>query len=183
MKTNIIFISGAPATGKSTIAKMLAIKLGVDKIVDLDVTKNIFQSFYSKELNPELYQTSHGAIKNGLMFMNDYFKCLQNILLKILPQFKKEKVIIVEGVQLTPEIINYLDQDIFITKYFLITASRKDIIKRINKKLKNRESNWLEDINEIIKIQDYLLSFKNQTVIKNKYKFLTLNKMKKGIKT
>ena len=168
--TKIIFISGVPCSGKSTFAKQLAISNQIDKVIDLDIFKSTIKLFKTSLDDPYLYTTSHEAcylenldIINGF---KNYCHCVQNYLLKLLDTLTNEKVIIVEGAQLTPEILKRLDKRKFSFEYITLIASKNTLINRINKKLKIRKGNWLDNFENIITIQEYLIKVSKKYIIK-----------------
>lgn len=186
MKTKVIFISGIPATGKSTIAKKLALKLKIDKLLDLDVLKTTCKIFKKEEDDPYLYTTTHEATKvenlDYYVALNKYCDCIQNYLIELLSKFTNEKIILVEGAQLTPQVIDKLDKNKFQPFYFMLSLNEKALLKRIKKKMKIRKGKWFENFDKLIKMQNYLLENKNQIVIENNYKIATIRKIIKEIK-
>ena len=59
MKPKIIFISGIPSSGKTTISRLVAQKIKVDKIVDLDILKE-------SQTNPNLVINTDTDLFNEL---------------------------------------------------------------------------------------------------------------------
>lgn len=187
MKPKIIFLSGVPSSGKTTIARKLALSLNIDKIIDLDCLKYTCCTFVDKNQDPYLWSTSHEAwsIENlsNISGFNKYSSAIQNQLLNTLKFLKKEKYIIVEGAQLTPKILQKIAKNEFNFIYFYIYPKNKNkLIKNINKKLKNRQGNWLKNLDKIWEIHEYLFNQKNQIKILNSNLNTTVKKIKKELK-
>ncbi len=183
MKTNLIFISGIPACGKTTIARELALKIKADKIIDLDCLKNTCKIFVSSQEAPYLYTTSHEAykIENTKLIegFEKYCESIQNYLINLINIMKNEKIIIIEGAQLTPGILSRLDKEKYNSILFSLIVDRKNFETRVYEKLKNRQGKWLEHIDEIFEIQSYLRkkNAQDQICILNNDKEKTIEKM------
>ena len=57
----LILLGGVPGVGKTTIAYELARTYKIDKVLSIDVLKNVIKRFISKEDEPYLYTTTHEA--------------------------------------------------------------------------------------------------------------------------
>ncbi|KAH0788340.1 P-loop NTPase domain-containing protein LPA1 2-like [Histomonas meleagridis] len=55
----IVLLSGAPGTGKSTIASLLASRLPCNYILSTDSVRHAMRSFYSQEEYPILYKSTY----------------------------------------------------------------------------------------------------------------------------
>lgn len=151
----IIFISGVPGTGKTTLAYKMALKHKIDKIVSLDLLKVTLKTFYDdKYINTtthEAYKLENldvieGFLKHCNVVNNYYEKIIKNI---------KDKTIIVEGATITQDFINKFNE--YDCRNINLYVKNKDsLIKRYKKKMKQRKSNWIDNINEIMKINQYL---------------------------
>ncbi len=187
MKTNFIFIAGIPACGKTTIARELAIRLNADKVIDLDVLKNSCKLFVNSDKEPYLYTTSHEAFNvEGLSLIEGflrYSRCIQTYLLNLLKQLYNERVVIVEGVQLLPEILEKIDKKKANCYFFnLIIDEKGELINRINYKLKNRQGKWIEHLSEILELQNYIKNLPNQNNIVNLEKEKTIYEIMEELK-
>lgn len=168
--TKIIFISGIPSSGKSTFAKRLALEKHIDKVIDLDVLKSTCKLFVKNSDEPYLYTTSHEACNleklNIIKGFNKYCRCIQKYLIKLLNTLTKEKIVIVEGAQLTPEILKKLDKRKFCFEYITLIVNEETLKNRINEKLKIRQGNWLDNFENIITIQKYLIKVSKKFILK-----------------
>ena len=57
-KPLVILIGGATGVGKSTIATMLATRLGIVRIVSTDAIREVMRAFFSEELMPAIHRSS-----------------------------------------------------------------------------------------------------------------------------
>lgn len=68
-----VLLAGTSGTGKSTLAGLLAARLGISTIVSTDSVRNMMRSFTPQEANPLLWAstyearpTQHGSVEAGL---------------------------------------------------------------------------------------------------------------------
>ncbi len=60
-KPLVILIGGATGVGKSTVATMLAARLGIVRIVSTDAVREVMRAFFSPELMPAIHSSSFDA--------------------------------------------------------------------------------------------------------------------------
>lgn len=156
----IIFLGGVPGTGKTTLAYKLAGYYGIDKVVSLDILKSILKQYTTSE-EKYIYTTTHEAYKiESLSVVSGFIKHSQIInkyFAKLIKPFTKEKVIIVEGATITNEILEYFKESniIYINLY---VDDINTLTKRYESKARMRKGKWLDNINNILEINEYLKS-------------------------
>ena len=161
----LILLGGIPGVGKTTIAYELASIYKIDKVISIDILKNIIKKFINKDKEPYLYTTTHEAYTlENLSIVDGYIKhsnTLNKYVIDILDTFKNEKIIILEGATINKDILKDLKE--YEVYYFnLYLEDETDLIKRYKSKLKIRKGKWIENIDKINEINRYLL---NQKVI------------------
>lgn len=166
MLKTVILIGGVPGTGKTTLSYYLASKLECDKVINLDVTKNILLAYgigsedkYFKSTTHESYLIENLDPVDGFI---KHCESFQMRLMEFIDSFKDENILIIEGAQLTPDFIGYFPPNEYQVFYFnLYSETKKMLMNRYDKKLRIRHYPWKENIDVILKIQDYLRSFKH----------------------
>ena len=59
----IVLIGGAPGVGKSTIATMLANRLGVTRVIPTDAIREVMRAMFSEDIMPTLHTSSFDAAR------------------------------------------------------------------------------------------------------------------------
>ena len=154
----IIFLGGIPGCGKTTMAYKLALKYHIDKVISLDVLKEIIKI---QNNNPYINTTTHEAYKiedlDVISGFVKHCKIINEQYVKIIKNFSKDKVIIVEGATITEEFVNKFSE--YECCYINLYLDNTDmLIERYKSKMKIRCGNWIENIDNILKINDYLTS-------------------------
>lgn len=155
----IIFLGGVPGTGKTTLAYRLANIYKIDKVISLDILKSILKQF---NINDKyVCTTTHEAYKLDNLSVIDGFikhsKVINKYFIDLIKPFTKEKVIIVEGATITNEILEYFKKMNVI--YLNLYVEDENILKeRYTSKARMRKGKWLDNLDNILKINDYLKS-------------------------
>ena len=59
----IILLSGAPGVGKSTLASMLASRLGIHRVIATDAIRHVIRAFFSRDFMPFVHLSSFEAAR------------------------------------------------------------------------------------------------------------------------
>lgn len=156
----IIFLGGVPGTGKTTLAYKLAGYYGIDKVISLDILKSVLKQ-YTKSKEKYIFTTTHEAYKiENLSVIDGFIKhasIINEYFAKLIKLFTKEKVIIVEGATITNEMLEYFKKSNLI--YINLYVEDSNILtKRYASKARMRKGKWLDNINNILEINEYLKS-------------------------
>ena len=156
----IIFIGGIPGTGKTTLAYKLALKYKIDKVISLDTIKNTMKEFIIPT-DKYVFTTTHEACKiENLSVVDGFIKHTRSInsyFKKVVNRFIKEKVIIVEGATITNEFINsFCESNIICINLYI--NNKGILIDRYKSKSKMRKGKWIDNIESIDLINEYLMS-------------------------
>ncbi len=156
----IIFIGGIPGTGKTTLAYKLALEYRIDKVISLDTIKNTLKEFVITK-DKYVFTTTHEAYSiENLSVVDGFIKHTRSInkyFYQVIGKFLKEKVIIVEGATITNEFVNTFKKSNII--YINLYLKNNDyLIDRYNSKARMRKGKWIDNIEKINLINDYLMS-------------------------
>lgn len=156
----IIFLGGVPGTGKTTLAYKLAEYYGIDKVISLDVLKSVLKQYIQLE-EKYIYTTTHEAYKIENLSVVDGFikhsRIINEYFVNLIKPFTKEKVIVVEGATITNEMLEYFKDSNLIYINFYVDDI-EIISKRYKSKARMRKGKWLDNIDNILKINEYLQS-------------------------
>lgn len=164
MKTTMILLGGVPGIGKTTLAYQLALYFHVDKVISLDILKEATKEYIPFKDCPYLYTTTHEAYQieslDPIHGFKKHCQTIQDFLDPLLAKMTDERAIIVEGAQLTPDFLGHIDLEKFTPIYFnLYSHSANTLLNRYEMKNKIRTYHWAENIETIIQMQKYLLTF------------------------
>lgn len=179
-KQLIIFLGGIPGSGKTTLANSLATTLNIDKVISLDIIKKVILRY---ESTPYIKTTTHEAWKIENLDVVEGFKKhskkIGEFFKEIIDEFKDERAIIVEGATIDKDFVDSFknSNNIYINLYL---DDKEKLIKRYESKAKNRKGKWIENIDSILKINEYLI--KNSNInIKSSSKKETLKNVRRYI--
>lgn len=168
----LILISGVAGVGKTTLAKRIALKFDIDKVISIDTILSVARLFLSKKNEPYLYVTTHSAssIENLSVIEAFYKHCeiVNNLILKLFNYELNDKVIILEGAQVNEKLISSLESN-FEILHFNLVCNKKILMEHYRKKALLRKSSWVENINNILCLQNHLrkLYMRNNIFIRN----------------
>ncbi|MGH9178526.1 MAG: hypothetical protein ACRD0N_08230 [Acidimicrobiales bacterium] len=59
----VVLIGGAPGVGKSTVATMLANRLGITRVIPTDAIREVMRAMFSEDIMPTLHTSSYDAAR------------------------------------------------------------------------------------------------------------------------
>lgn len=139
----IILLSGAPGTGKSTIASLIASSMSVSHILSTDSIRHSMRGKYPKEKYPILHCSTYecGDIVDPHHLLSDEERCLKGYLaqsdlvgtqlISVISSFVKSHVsLIVEGVHLSIDLMMKIVREFPNIIPFLIYIKKEDFHKQ-----------------------------------------------------
>ncbi len=174
-KPLIILIGGSTGVGKSTIATMLASRLGIVRIVSTDAVREIMRVFFSRELMPTIHTSSFSAgetLRQPLPedvdpvvagFRDQTISVMVGAKALINRAVKEGTHLIIEGTHVAPGFVKPEDfPGAFIAH--LIVSVKDEALHRSHFYIRELETQgsrpfirYVEHFDDIRRIQDYLL--------------------------
>ena len=154
----IILLGGVPGAGKTTISNYLAIKYGISTVINIDVIKQTLKLFIDSN-EKYLYTTSHDASRiENLSVIDAYLKYSKaiNKYIELLLKNIKDRIIIIEGVTVNNDLYRELSEN-YNVFYVNLYSTKNELLNRYEVKNKLRSSNWIDNIDIISEISEYLL--------------------------
>ena len=172
----IIYIGGAPGTGKSVLATSLATRLGINKVISTDSIREIMRLAFSSDLLPTLFHSTTEAWKGLPMEFQSSEQliagyCLQANQVSLGVRAVVERTVeegqnlIIEGTHLVPFLNEVAKKNIVDAYHIPISLSimnekyhRERFSERGSSNLRKIESYYLKRFNEIRNIHEYTLT-------------------------
>jgi 2-phosphoglycerate kinase len=97
----VVLIGGTTGVGKSTIASMLAARLGVNRVIATDVIRQVLRAFFTHEAMPSVHHSAFEA--GGIAGYRDQAEHVGTGITAIVDRAANEaKPVVVEGVHVVP---------------------------------------------------------------------------------
>ena len=172
----IIYIGGAPGTGKSVLATSLATRLGINKVISTDSIREIMRLAFSSDLLPTLFHSTTEAWKGLPMEFQSSEQliagyCLQANQVSLGVRAVVERTVeegqnlIIEGTHLVPFLNEVAKKNIVDAYHIPISLSimnekyhRERFSERGSSNLRKIENYYLKRFNEIRNIHEYTLT-------------------------
>ena len=172
----IIYIGGAPGTGKSVLATSLATRLGINKVISTDSIREIMRLAFSSDLLPTLFHSTTEAWKGLPMEFQASEQliagyCLQANQVSLGVRAVVERTVeegqnlIVEGSHLVPFLHEVAKKNIVDAYHIPISLSimnekyhRERFSERGSSNLRKIENYYLKRFNEIRNIHEYTIT-------------------------
>ncbi len=174
-KPIILLIGGATGVGKSTVATMLAARLGITRQVSTDVIREVMRSSFAPELIPSLYNSSFSAFEKLRIplpettdkvivgFLEQAAMVWVGIRALIERAIIERTNFIVEGAHVVPGIVDpkYFKDAIIIQLVLSVGDEQQHRshfeIREVETEGARPFARYLDNIGNIRKIQDYIL--------------------------
>jgi len=179
-KPIIVLMGGATGVGKSTVATMLAARLGITRQVSTDVIREVMRSLLAKELVPTLYTHSFSAFEAMRMpvpettdkvivgFLEQAAMVWVGIRALVERAIIERTNFIIEGAHVVPGIIEpQFFKDAYIVQFVLAVDDENQHrshfeIREVETEGARPFSRYLENLENIRKIQEYILKLASE---------------------
>jgi 2-phosphoglycerate kinase len=168
----IVLLAGAPGVGKSTLASMLASRLGINRVIATDAIRHVIRAFFSRELMPFAHMSSFEAARaldpdetgDGDPDIVAFMRQAQTVktgVMAIVDRASQEGTpMIVEGVHLVPGLINGDLRERCVPIQAVLTVADEEL-HRGHFSMRGGErpaDRYLDRFGQIRKLQDYLVA-------------------------
>lgn len=168
----ILLLCGAPGVGKSTLASMLAGRLGIHRVIATDAIRHVIRAFFSRDLMPFAHYSSFEAARaldpdeatgtdpDIAGFMRQAQTVRTGVMAIVDRACQEGTPMVVEGVHLVPGLINGELSDRCVPVQAVITVSDEEL-HRGHFSLRGGErpaDRYLDRFTQIRKLQDYLVA-------------------------
>lgn len=160
----VILITGAPGTGKSTIAMHLAKKMGIYQLIGTDTIREILRKCLPEKNFPSLHtsailfcdQAPENEDKNIYGFQKQAEDVLVGVQAVIDRSIKENKDLIIEGIHLIPGLVKP-KEDVEIINIVITVEDNDQHMKQLSGQGKNRSAYKIDNLSKARKFQDYLV--------------------------
>ena len=165
-----IVLCGTSGTGKSTLASLLAARLGITCVMSTDAIRHMLRGFHSKLEIPSLWKSTYETADAGCADSDKMLRVYQEQKEAILPYVEKlissyhrKKVsIVIEGVHLDPRfIIKMMKKYTTVVPFFLYISNEAKHMERFAVRakamtLKPESNRYVKHLDSIRYIQNHL---------------------------
>jgi 2-phosphoglycerate kinase len=167
----IVLLAGAPGVGKSTLASLLASRLGIHRVIATDAIRHVIRAFFSRDLMPFAHYSSfeaalaldpeeaEGADPDIAAFMRQAQTVRTGVMAIIDRACQEGTPMVVEGVHLVPGLINGDLRERCVPIHAVLTVADEEL-HRGHFSLRGGErpaDRYLDRFAQIRKLQDHLV--------------------------
>jgi 2-phosphoglycerate kinase len=169
----IILLSGAPGVGKSTLASLLASRLGIHRVIATDAIRHVIRAFFSHDFMPVVHYSSFEAARAldadeaegadpDIVGFTRQAQAVRTGVMAIVDRACQEGTpMVVEGVHLVPGLINGELRGRCIPVQAVLTVSDEELHRghfSLRGGAERPADRYLDRFHQIRKLQDYLVT-------------------------
>ncbi|MFC2154448.1 AAA family ATPase [Candidatus Altiarchaeota archaeon] len=162
---NVIFVTGAPGSGKTSVSSELAKELSIHQLIGTDTIREILRNSVSKEDCPTLHtsailccdQTPSGEDEMIWGFEKQALDVKPGIEAVVKRSIKEGKDLILEGIHLIPGLVQLEDENVSFIHVVLSVASEDQHLKQLTGQGESRSSYKIENFKKARAFQEYLV--------------------------
>jgi 2-phosphoglycerate kinase len=168
-----VLLAGAPGVGKSTLASLLANRLGINRVIATDAIRHVIRAFFSRELMPFAHLSSFEAARaldpdeeaSGDPDIVGFTRQAQTVrtgVMAIVDRACQEGTpMVVEGVHLVPGLINGELRDRCVPIQAVLTVADEELHRghfSLRGGSERPADRYLDRFAQIRKLQDHLVA-------------------------
>jgi 2-phosphoglycerate kinase len=153
----VVLVGGTTGVGKSTIATMLAARLGVNRVIATDVIRQVLRAFFTHEAMPTVHYSAFDA--GGISGYRDQAEHVGTGISAIVERAANEaKPVVVEGVHVVPGALHPRMRDRCVVVEALVVVEDKELHRgHFSHRPGTRPAErYLASFEDIRKLQDHL---------------------------
>jgi 2-phosphoglycerate kinase len=153
----VVLLGGTTGVGKSTLATMLAARLGVNRVIATDVIRQVLRAFFTHEAMPTVHYSAFEA--GGIAGYRDQAERVGTGIAAIVERAANEaKPVVVEGVHVVPGGVHPRVRDSAVLVEALVVVGDRELHRgHFSYRRGNRPSErYLARFEDIRRLQDHL---------------------------
>jgi 2-phosphoglycerate kinase len=153
----VLLIGGTTGVGKSTLATMLAARLGVNRVIATDVIRQVLRAFFTREAMPTVHFSAFEA--GGIPGYRDQAELVGTGIAAIVERAAAEaKPVVVEGVHVLPGGVHPRMRDSCVLVEALVVVGDRELHRgHLSYRRGNRpRERYLAGFDDIRRLQDHL---------------------------
>jgi 2-phosphoglycerate kinase len=153
----VVLIGGTTGVGKSTLATMLAARLGITRVIATDVVRQVLRAFFTHEAMPSVHHSAFEA--GGLAGYGEQAEHVGTGIAAIVQRAAEEsKPVVVEGVHVLPGAVDGALRDRCVVAEAMLVVSDAELHRGHfgHRQWERPSERYLRSFDKIRELQDHL---------------------------